>query len=496
MDELSARIKDDHRYFPDNFIIGTATSSYQVEGAWNEDGKGKSIWDEYTHTPGKINNSHTGDIACDHYHQYPYDIELMKKLGFKHYRFSISWTRILPTGRGEINQKGIDFYNNLINTLIENGIEPYVTLYHWDLPNDLYKEYGGWTNSKIIGDYVKYACICFSYFGDRVKTWLTFNEPWCVAALGYGTGEHAPGHSDSPGTEPYIVAHNILLSHALAVKSFRILNINGKIGIALNANWWEPVSTNSDDIQASKRALSFSLGWFADPIYFGDYPDAVKSTVGNRLPMFTEDQKKLLKGSTDFLGINHYTTLYCGVPSSQRFLTNIKSVLMMTPTGMEGLAVMWNVMTKEEHCYNDLNVMVFAKEGMPCTDMNWLIIPSGARKMLEYCQNTYKDPGGIYIFETGCAVREKCLDDAVNDKARIDYLHEYIAEIHKAMMNGVNLKGIFIWSFLDNFEWNCGYDKKFGLVHVDYDTQKRTPKSSAYWFSKLCKTNMIPFEKF
>lgn len=493
MDRGTAYIKDGKRYFPEEFIIGTATSAYQIEGAHNIDGKGWSIWDEYSHTPGKITKSHTGDIACDHYHLFKDDIKLMKDLGFKNYRFSISWPRILPTGKiNNINQKGIDFYNNLINELLKADIQPYVTLYHWDLPYSLYKEYGGWTSDKIITDYIQYAHLCFKLFGDRVKTWLTFNEPWCVAVLGYGTGEHAPGHSDRPGEEPYIVAHNILIAHGMAVLLFRKMNIEGKIGLTLNTNWWEPVTNSIDDFKASRRALSFSLGWFADPIYFGDYPQVMKDTVGNRLPKFTEEQKNIIKGSVDFLGLNHYTTLYCGVPSKQRFMTNLKSVLMMTPTGIEGLSVMWNVLTKPSHHYNDINVMVFAEEGAPCTDMAWIIAPFGMRKLLEYCQEKYKDPGGMYIFENGCAVREKCLEDALNDISRVSYFHDYIEEMHKAMINGADVRGYFAWSTVCNYEWQWGYDKHFGLVHIDYETQKRTPKSSAYWMSKLARTKCIP----
>lgn len=496
MDLPSALFEGENRCFPGNFAIGTATSAYQIEGAHKEDGKGLSIWDVYSHTPGKISNSHTGDVACDHYHKFKEDIQLLSDLGIKHYRFSIAWTRILPTGRyevgrGEPNKAGIDFYNKLIDELLAKGIQPYVTLYHWDLPQDLYKEYGGWLSPKIINDYVQYAVLCFKLFGDRVKMWLTFNEPWCIAVMGYGTGEQAPGHSDKPGEEPYVVAHHILLAHATAVRAFRTMAfIGSQIGLTLNANWWEPVTNSTDDFTASRRALSFSLGWFADPVYFGDYPQVMKDTVGARLPSFTIEQKQLLKGSVDFLGINHYTTLYCGVPSGQRFWSNFKSVLMMTPTGIEGLAVMWNVMTKPTHHYNDLNVMVFAKEGMPCTDMAWIVAPFGIRKLLEYCYDRYKD--GIYIFENGCAVREKCLEDSLNDKARVSYLHDYITEMHKAMVNGVDVKGYFAWSTWDNMEWNSGYTKRFGLIHVDYETQKRTPKSSAHWYSRLCKTLTIP----
>lgn len=483
---------NEYRFY-DNFALGVATSAYQIEGAADKDGKGASIWDVFSSTPGKIYNNHTANEGCDHYYRFKEDIAMMYRLNIRHYRFSISWPRILPEGSIEnVNKKGVEFYNELIDELISYGIVPYVTLYHWDLPQALYEKYDGWISSEIIGHYADYAELCFRIFGDRVKKWITFNEPWCVSVLGYGTGELAPGHNNKPGTEPYLAAHNILLAHAEAVRRLRIICDDCEVGMALNVNWWQPISETGEDIDASKRALAFTLGWFADPIYLGDYPKIMKEIAGNRLPNFTREEKRLLKGSCDFLGINHYTTLFCGKSSPNRFLSNFKSVLMMTPTGMEGLSIVWSTMSNKYHYYTDMNVMVFAREGMACTDMKWIVMPKGIYKVLEYCHNSYNYREGIYIFENGCAVKESDNPSKpLNDQPRISYIRDYLKEVNKAVKNGINVRGYFVWSFLDNFEWTQGFSKRFGLVHVNHTTQKRTPKASADWYSKVCLTKTI-----
>jgi beta-glucosidase/6-phospho-beta-glucosidase/beta-galactosidase len=477
------------------FIYGVSTSAYQIEGYPLEDGRSPSIWDIFSHIPGKVTKNQNGDDATEHYRYYKEDIKLMKELGIRHYRFSLSWTRILPTGRTDnVNKKGVKYYNDLINELLKNDITPYVTLYHWDFPYSLYKEYGGWTDKKSIEDFVAYSSLCFELFGDRVKFWVTINEPWCVAVLGYCTGEHAPGHSSSPGEDPYAVGHNLLLAHGKTVHIFRE-SYTGKIGMALNTNWWEPITDSEKDIESTKISLLFSLRWFADPLYFGDYPKKLKDIVGERLLKFSDEEKAMLKGSTEYFGLNHYTTMFTGENTRSRFLTNIRGILDMTSTGQKGMGLIWNVLTKSSHYYGDVNIMVFPRKDMEHTDLNWIIYPRGFKKVLEYCQKKYNPPGGIYVLENGCGYKETRFNDGVEDDRRIRYIEAYINEMKKAMENGVDVRGYFLWSLLDNFEWAHGYDIRFGIVRVDYTTQKRIPKKSATWYSNLCRGTLETIEK-
>ena len=288
------------------FVWGVATAAYQVEGAWQEGGKGLSIWDAYAHTPGKILNGDNGDISCDQYHRFKEDVALMRGMGVTAYRFSISWPRIVPDGLGAVNQAGIDYYNRLIDCLLANGIAPWVTLYHWDLPLALQMEKDGWLSRETAEAFALYAKICFVAFGDRVKNWITLNEPWCSSVLGHGMAIFAPGRK-SPD-EPYVAAHNLLLGHAMAVKEFRSGMFEGSIGITNNCDWREPLTDSQGDCDAAQRALEFFYGWFTDPVVFGDYPDVMKNRLGDRLPRFTDAERDLIKGSSDFLGLNHYST--------------------------------------------------------------------------------------------------------------------------------------------------------------------------------------------
>ncbi|KAJ1389836.1 Glycosyl hydrolases family 1, N-terminal conserved site [Sesbania bispinosa] len=306
--------------FPKGFVFGTASSAFQYEGAVKEDGRGPSVWDTFSHSPGKIVDRSNADVAVDQYHRYEEDIQLMKDMGMDAYRFSISWSRIFSNGSGEINQAGIDHYNKLINALLAKGIEPYVTLYHWDLPQALEDKYKGWLSPLIIKDFATYAETCFQKFGDRVKHWITFNEPHTFAMMGYDLGLEAPGRcsillhqlcrNGNSATEPYIVAHNVLLSHAMVADIYRKKYKGGFIGISLDVIWFESATNTTEDIEATQRALDFQLGWFLDPLVFGDYPNSMKTRVGSRLPKFSKSQASLLKGSLDFVGINHYTTFY------------------------------------------------------------------------------------------------------------------------------------------------------------------------------------------
>ena len=454
--------------FPEKFIWGSATSSYQIEGAWNEGGKGPSIWDVFCLIPGKINDSDTGEIACDHYHRIKEDVALMKAMGLKAYRFSISWARIQPAGRGEINQQGIDFYNLLINELITEGIEPWVTLYHWDLPVALEFEIGGWLNEDIAEVFADYAGICFEHFGDRVKNWITINEAWVVAILGYGHGVFAPGKK-SPDL-PYLVGHNLLLAHAKAVQLYRTkfkLKQSGCIGITNNCDWREPLTSSDADKAAAQRALEFFLGWFADPVYKGDYPETMKTRLGKRLPNFTETEKVLLKGSSDFFGLNHYTTMFAADA------TNIKE--QETVYGNGGLSA-------------DQDVNLSVSPDWEMTDMQWAIVPWGCKKLLQWIAERYDNPP-VFITENGCAFDDKLVDGKVDDSSRVAFFKGYINAIGEAIDAGVNVKGYFIWSLMDNFEWASGYSKKFGIHYIDKKTLNRTPKSSALWYAEVIRNN-------
>lgn len=454
--------------FPDDFKWGTATSSYQIEGAHNQDGRGPSIWDAFCTIPGKVRNFDNGNTTIDHYNKFKSDVALMKAQGFKAYRFSISWSRILPDGKGKVNEKGIAFYSDLINELLANDIEPWITLYHWDLPLALQMEEDGWLNPKMADYFAAYASLCFSNFGDRVKNWITLNEPWVVSILGYGQGVFAPGRVSN--TEPYLAAHNLLLAHAKTVSIFRkdFSSQKGTIGITNNCDWREPLTKEPEDIEAAERALLFFLGWFADPVYFGDYPEVMKSRLGDRLPVFTAEEKTLLKGSSDFFGLNHYTTMMA---------KNAKEPQKTSVYGNGGLS-------------EDQDVELSQDASWEVTSMKWAIVPWGCRKLLQWIDERYDRPV-IYITENGCAFDDKVSNGQVNDQKRVEFYSGYLFEAHNALSNGVNLGGYFAWSMFDNFEWASGYGPRFGINYVDYDTLERIPKDSAKWFKEVIKENGI-----
>lgn len=454
--------------FPANFIWGSATSSYQVEGAWKADGKGPSIWDVFCLIPGKVKNGDTGEIACDHYNRIAADVALMKAMGLKAYRFSIAWSRILPAGRGAVNQQGIDFYNKLINELLAAGIEPWVTLYHWDLPAALEFEIDGWLGNEIAAVFADYAEVCFTHFGDRVKNWITINEAWVVAILGYGHGVFAPGKKSND--LPYVAGHNLLLAHAQAVHVYRTQfqqQQQGCIGITNNCDWREPLTDSNADKAAAQRALEFFLGWFADPVYKGDYPAVMKERLGDRLPSFTEAEKKSLKGSSDFFGLNHYTTMYASDATNNK----------------EEGSVYGNGGLSEDQ---DVNLSIDADWKL--TDMQWAIVPWGCKKLLQWIAERYNNPA-VFITENGCAFDDQLVDGKVDDAERIEFFKGYITSIGEAIDLGVPVKGYFIWSLLDNFEWASGYSKKFGIHYVEKETLNRIPKASAFWYADVIKNN-------
>ncbi|XP_078432569.1 beta glucosidase 42 isoform X2 [Wolffia australiana] len=457
--------------FPEDFLFGVATSAYQVEGGRREGGRGDNIWDIFAEKQGNVHSGSNADVAVDQYHRYKEDVELISKLGFKAYRFSLSWSRIFPDGFGtKVNDDGIGYYNNLINALLDKGIQPSVTLYHWDLPYSLDISFGGWLNSKIVYYFSAYAETCFECFGDRVKHWVTINEPLQTAVNGYQTGTFAPGRKDNPLTEPYLAAHYQLLAHASAVDIYRKkykAKQGGEIGIVVDCEWAEPFSSAIHDKTAAQRRLDFHLGWFLDPIFFGDYPKTMREKLGNNLPEFSDKEKELLHRSLDFVGINHYTTrLIAHVPSpcDQVYQSQELERIVSWPGG-EIIG--------------------------PRAASEWLyVVPWGLRKVLNYVAQKYSNPT-IYVTENGMDDEDSeitSLEQAVDDKLRVDYFKGYIASVAQAIRDGVDIRGYFVWSLLDNFEWAQGYSKRFGIIFVDYKNGlTRYPKSSALWFLKFLR---------
>ncbi|ADL51094.1 GH1 family beta-glucosidase [Clostridium cellulovorans] len=434
--------------FPKDFIFGTATAAYQIEGAYKEDEKGESIWDRFSHIPGNVAKMHNGDIACDHYHRYKEDVQLLKSLGIKSYRFSIAWPRIFPKGFGEINQKGIQFYRDLIDELIKNDIEPAITIYHWDLPQKL-QDIGGWANPQVADYYVDYANLLFREFGDRVKTWITHNEPWVASYLGYALGVHAPGIKDMKMA--LLAAHNILLSHFKAVKAYRELEQDGQIGITLNLSTCYSNSADEEDIAAAHRSDGWNNRWFLDAALKGTYPEDMIKIFSdtNIMPELPKELFTEVFETSDFLGINYYTRQV--VKNNSEAFIGAESVAMDNPK----------------------------------TEMGWEIYPQGLYDLLT---RIHRDYGNIdlYITENGAAFNDMVnRDGKVEDENRLDYLYTHFAAALSAIEAGVPLKGYYIWSFMDNFEWAEGYEKRFGIVHVNYKTQERTIKKSAYWYKEL-----------
>ncbi|XP_058091559.1 beta-glucosidase 44-like [Magnolia sinica] len=464
--------------FPKGFIFGTATSAYQVEGMAKKDGRGPSIWDAFIKKPGIVANNATGDVSVDEYHRYKEDVDIMSKLNFDAYRFSISWSRIFPNGVGKVNWKGVAYYNRLIDYLIQKGITPYANLYHYDLPEVLEKQYKGLLNRKVVNAYADFADFCFKTYGDRVKNWMTFNEPRVVAALGYDNGIFAPGRCSKPygnctegnsGTEPYIVAHHLILSHAAAVQRYREkyqTKQKGRIGILLDFVWYEPLTNSKLDQLAAQRARDFHVGWFLHPIVYGEYPKSMQEIVQERLPKFSKEEVKMVKGSIDYVGINQYTAYYMFDPHQAK--------------------------PKVPGYQNDWNVgFAFERHGVPIgprAHSSWLyMVPWGMYKAVTYIKEHYGNPT-VILSENGMDdPGNVTLSVGLHDTTRIHFYNSYLTELKKAIDDGANVIGYFAWSLLDNFEWLSGYTSRFGLVYVDYHNLKRYPKMSAYWFREMLR---------
>jgi beta-glucosidase len=440
--------------FPSTFIWGAATASYQIEGAWDEDGKGESIWDRFSHTPGKIRNGDTGDVACDHYHRWREDVALMKEWGLHAYRFSISWPRLLPQGQGHVNPAGVDFYSRLVDGLLDAGIEPFVTLYHWDLPQAL-QDRGGWPARPTAEAFVEYADLASRSLGDRVKHWITLNEPYVSAIVGHLEGRHAPGHSDLD--EALAAAHHLLLAHGWSIPMIRRNCRKAEVGLTLNLSPHTPASPSAADRAAAWRGDGIVNRWFLDPIAARGYPADIVQHYGREMGFVREDDMRAIAIPIDFLGVNYYT----------------RRVVRSTAIP------------------DDENALRTVFVNPQPTEMGWEVYPTGLYDLLGRLHFDYRFPA-LYITENGAAYRDRIDDNGqVEDPLRIQYLKAHVVAAGQAIAAGVPLRGYFAWSLLDNFEWAHGYSKRFGLIYVDYPSQRRIPKASAHWYRQVMVANSV-----
>jgi len=437
--------------FSSGFLWGSATSAYQIEGSPLADGAGPSIWQRFCHTPDRVRDGDTGDVACDHYHRYLEDVALMRHLGMKAYRFSISWSRVLPQGRGPVNPMGLDFYDRLVDALLENSIEPLVTLFHWDLPAAL-DDRGGWLNPDIAHWFADYATIVFRKLDDRVKVWATLNEPWVVADGGYLHGALAPGHRNR--FEAPIATHQLLRSHGAAVQAYRVEGKH-RIGIVVNLEPKYPASEQTEDRDATARADAYMNRQYLDPIFLGRYPDELAEIFGDAWPAWPAEDLNLIRQPIDFLGVNYYT----------------RNVTRFDPGA-------W-----------PLYASPVRQKRATYTETNWEVFAQGLTDILVWVRDRYGNPP-LYVTENGAAFFDPPTAEGrrIADPLRVDYMRKHIGATYRAIEAGVDLRGYFVWSLLDNFEWSLGYSKRFGIVHVDFETQQRTPKDSALFYAKIIDT--------
>jgi beta-glucosidase len=434
--------------FPQGFLWGSATSAYQVEGSPLADGAGASIWQRFAHTPGMTHGGDTGDVACDHYRRFRDDIALMSALGLKAYRFSIAWARIFPEGKGRINPAGLDFYERLVDTLLEHRIEPMATLYHWDLPAAL-DDRGGWLNPDIAAWFGEYAQTMYRSLDGRVKLWATLNEPWVVTDGGYLHGALAPGHRNR--FEAPIATHHLLRAHGMAVRAYRTTGKH-QIGLVVNLEPKYPATPSEDDVKAAARADAYMNRQYLDPVFLGCYPEELKEIFGVAWPQWPAEDFELIRQPIDFLGVNYYTR---------------------------------NV-TRHDDTAWPLRASMVRQKQATYTETGWEVFPQGLSDVLRWVKDRYRNPP-VYITENGSAFYDPptVAGDELADPLRADYLRRHLCVVAQAIQAGCNIKGYFAWSFMDNLEWSLGYSKRFGIVHVDFETQKRTPKASARLYSRI-----------
>ncbi len=446
--------------FRKDFVWGAATSAYQIEGGAGEDGKGMDIWDVFCKEPGRVYEGHSGDVACDHYHRYKEDVQIMKEMGLKAYRFSINWSRVLPDGTGKVNEKGINFYDRLVDELLGAGIEPYITLYHCELPYEIYKR-GGWMNREIVEWFGEYAALVAERFSDRVTHFFTLNEPQCFIGLGFLNGAHAPGLK-APLRDTFTMAHHALMAHGRAVQQLRAhAKQPVEIGYAPTCGMAYPETDKKEDIEAARKSLfaipdvsnwSWNVAWWSDPVIFGAYPEEGMELYGPWLPEIKDSDMELISQPIDIYGQNIY---------------NGRCVRM----GENG---------------EPENVSRY--EGFPKAANSWPVTPEALYWGPKFLYERYKKP--FYITENGISCHDSVsLDGKVHDPSRIDFLERYLSALKSAASDGVDIRGYFQWSLMDNFEWNSGYSERFGLIYVDYQTQERIWKDSAYWYRDLIMKN-------
>jgi beta-glucosidase len=443
--------------FPADFAWGAATSSYQIEGAWNEDGKGLSIWDHFCRQPGTIKDGSNGDVACDHYHRYPQDVALMADLGLRAYRFSIAWPRIIPDGVGAVNQKGLDFYSRLVDELLAAGITPFATLYHWDLPQAL-QEKGGWPSRDTAAAFDAYADAVTRHLGDRVHHWITFNEPFVSSFLGYSWGIHAPGMRDTNAA--LRAAHHLLLAHGRAVPIIRQNAPEAEVGITLDMSYVQPASASPADVAQARFDEGLVVRWFADPLYGRRYPAdmvaAFQEKHNESFDFVQEGDFDRIAVPTDFLGLNYYTRR----------------------------------VSRDAEAPDNLPQTLF-ESAENRTEMDWEVYPEGLYQLLNRLHFDYQVPK-LYVTENGASYGEGPDENGrVPDQRRLQYLQDHFIAAHRAIANGVPLAGYFVWSLMDNFEWGEGYTQRFGIVWVDYETQERIPKESALWYKQVIAENRV-----